>query len=303
MGFDVSVIVVNYKTKKLVSECLKSLFANTRGINFEVFVVDNNSQDDVEGMLRRDFEGVNFIGSAVNVGFGAANNIAIKRANGKYIYLLNPDTLLVNNAIKHFYDYCEENFNIGCVGGWLEDLDGNSIHSYGCFINYWQDIFYIVGYNLKKLLNLKRVKLRKLKFIKETEPFFVEYITGASLFVPKKNFEKIGLFDEHFFMYSEETDLQLRMSKSNLKRVIIPLPRVIHLEGKSFSLSNSRRIMMDVSKIKFIKKHNGYIPSIFMKAVYISSALMGFLADFYYKEYTPPENIKYLRSVLNDSYK
>lgn len=303
MKFDVSVIIVNYKTKELVYECLKSLLLNTIDINFEVFVVDNNSQDEIEDMLKVNFESVNFISSVSNVGFGAANNIAIRKSTGKYIYLLNPDTLVLNNAIKYFRDYCEENKEVGCVGGWLEDLEGTNIHSHGVFFLYWYDIFYSIGYNFKKLLNLKRIKLKKSNIVKQFKPISVDYISGASLFIPRKTLDKVGVFDESFFMYSEETDLQFRMSMESLSRIVIPQPRVIHLEGKSFSLSNNRRIMMNVSKIKFIRKHKGYIPSSFMKSVFIGAAVIGTIADLYYKEYTFTENVHYLRCILNDKYK
>ncbi|MDE1223747.1 glycosyltransferase family 2 protein [Vibrio aestuarianus] len=302
MKIDVSVIIVNYKTKNLIKDCLDSLFLHTKDIKFEVIVVDNNSNDNIEYMLDSEFPSVKFIQNKKNVGFGSANNVAINNAVGKYLFLLNPDTILLNNSVKYFYNYCEKNEGIGCVGGFLEDSNGNQIHSYGQFLNYWYDLLYILGYNVKKILNLK-TKFIFPSYKKYDEYIKVDYVTGADLFIPSDVLTKVGLFDETFFMYSEETDLQYRMKCMGFDRVVIPDARIIHLEGKSFALSNSRRIMMNVSKMKYIRKHKGFFSYLLMKSVYFTSAIIGSLADCYYKEYRYYENIHYLRCLLNDEYK
>ena len=116
---DISIIIVNYNTKKLIKNCLKSVFEKTQGINFEVYVVDNNSRDGSCEMIEQDFPQVKLIKNTKNKGFGAANNIAIRESNAKYVFLLNSDTILLNNAIKIFFDFMEkpENQKISCCGG------------------------------------------------------------------------------------------------------------------------------------------------------------------------------------------
>jgi GT2 family glycosyltransferase len=298
----VSIIIVNYKTKKLIRDCLKSLYLYSSDFDLEVIIVDNNSNDNIKDMLSFEFPSVKYIQNKVNVGFGAANNVAIKQAKGKYLFLLNPDTIILNDAVTIFYDYCEENKNIGCIGGFLEDTEGNQIHSYGKFLNYWYDLFYSFGYSIKKLLNLKNTKFITPTYQKYGESIEVDYITGADLFVSKETLEQIGVFDESFFMYSEETDLQYRMKIKGLKRIVIPKARIIHLEGKSFALSNSRRIMMNVSKLKYVKKHKGILAYILMKSVYLVSASIALFSDTYYKEYSYTDNINYIKCLFNNDY-
>ncbi len=305
MEIDVSIIIVNYKTDKLVKECLSSLFIYTRGITFEVTVVDNDSDDNIEEVLLTEFPTVEFIKSRTNVGFGAANNLAMKKATGKYIFLLNPDTVLLNNAIKIFYDYCEvreSQRDIGCIGGFLEDVDGGNIHSYGKFLNFSYDLFYTIGYSIKKLFYLKNTKFITPLYVKYTKSIDVDYITGADLFIPRDTLKDVGNFDESFFMYSEETDLQYRMMKKKYRRVVIPGPRIIHLEGQSFSLSNSRRVMMAISKFIYVKKNKTRLHYIVMKTTYLISGAIGAISDLYYKEYSSGENIKYLKCLVKNEY-
>ena len=140
---DVSIIIVNYNTKHLLEDCLSSLYALTQSIDFEVIVVDNASSDDSETYITRKFPQVKWINSGENIGFGRANNLGAKYADGKYLFLLNSDTLLLNNAIKAFYDYAETHSEeqIGALGCWLVDSNhnlyfdqyfvvGNNNHSY-----------------------------------------------------------------------------------------------------------------------------------------------------------------------------
>ena len=136
---DVSIIIVNYNTKELTRNCLKSVFAQTKGISFEVVVSDNGSTDGSVGMIKSEFPQVILIENNANLGFGAANNRGLKIAKGKYIFYLNSDTVLLNNAAKIFFDYWEkfpEKEKIGALGCILQDENGNAIHSGGTFPKY-----------------------------------------------------------------------------------------------------------------------------------------------------------------------
>ncbi|MGN0014157.1 MAG: glycosyltransferase family 2 protein [Candidatus Gastranaerophilaceae bacterium] len=131
---DVSVILVSYNTKELTRDCLKSLYQYTYDIEFEVFVVDNNSQDGSCEMIEQEFQQVKLIKNPDNKGFGSANNVAIRQSCGKYIFCLNTDTVLLNNSIKQFFDFMEkeENQKVGACGCQLLDKDMKIQHSYGC---------------------------------------------------------------------------------------------------------------------------------------------------------------------------
>ncbi|MFW9929157.1 MAG: glycosyltransferase family 2 protein [Candidatus Thorarchaeota archaeon] len=256
---DVSIIIVNYNTRELTLQCLESIYKKTINIDFEVIMVDNASSDNSVNIIKERFPQIKIIESNENLGFGKANNLGIKVAVGKYVFLLNPDTIFLNNAPKLFYNYMEENNKkgtIGCVGTMLLDADKNSNVSFG----YFPTIKNEIGYIFKKIF--KRFKADKSLVSVKTEnttSFNVDFVSGADLFIPRKVLEEVGGFDKQFFMFYEETDLQKRMSDKNLKRIIIKEPQIIHLEGGSFSgatsFSFSKFVMSQKSLNYYIDKH------------------------------------------------
>lgn len=285
---DVSIIIVNYNTKHLLEDCLSSLYALTQSIDFEVIVVDNASSDDSETYITRKFPQVKWINSGGNIGFGRANNLGAKYADGKYLLLLNSDTLLLNNAIKAFYDYAETHSEeqIGALGGWLVDSNHNSNSSYGYFPSPCAEIQYL----------LQNCILKK-KLHHEIE-MNVDYIIGADMFVLKKVFEELGGFDSNFFMYYEETDLQYRMAQNGYVRRIIVTPHIVHLEGGSFSIKGltlSRFIMAQKSYNYYLRKHYKGIKY----AVYKTILCLLRLTLFVTTRWTVSEKIKAYYLVLS----
>ena len=227
----VSVILVNYKTAELTKQCIKSLYEKVKDIDFDIYVVDNASNDGIEEILKENFPHVKFIQSAENRGFGAGNNVALRVVDSKYIFLLNTDTILINNAVKILVDFMEQHPEIGACGGNLYDADNNHIHSYGVH-NTLKDLFlktfYLRYFFLK---NEKRLNDKGLN--KENLTKSVDYITGADLMLRKEALDKAGLFDERFFMYSEEAELQYRIKKSGYEIFINPKAKITHLHNKS----------------------------------------------------------------------
>ncbi len=245
---DVSIIIVNYNTKQLLANCIQSIYGQTDKIYYEVIVVDNASSDGSEEYIRLQFPNVIWINSRENIGFGRANNLGVSQATGKYLFLLNSDTILKNNAILMFYQYMESYAKIdkiGAIGCWLLDNGDNLNFSCGEFPTPRSEFSYI----WKKIVKRKPMALATKD---------VDFITGADLFLPKDVFRKMGGFDSNIFMYYEETDLQYRMTKSNLKRRIIMGPQIVHLEGGSFikkGLSFNRFMMSQTSFNYYIRKH------------------------------------------------
>lgn len=245
---DVSIIIVNYNTKQLLADCLTTVFEKTKDVAYEVIVVDNASTDGSEEYITKRFPNIKWINSGENLGFGRANNLGAKYATGKYLFLLNSDTLLLNNAIRIFFDYAESHQyeGIGTLGSWLLDKDGKPNNSFGFFPCATNEIKYLLGkYQLPSLNDI-------------TEEKEVDYITGADLFIEKRLFEGLDGFDKNIFMYYEETDLQYRLALRSLSRKIIPGPRIIHLEGGSFEnkgLSLKRFLMAQTSYNYYLRKN------------------------------------------------
>lgn len=245
---DVSIIIVNYNTKQLLADCLATVYEKTKDVVFEIIIVDNASVDGSEEYILQRYPDVKWINSGCNLGFGRANNLGVKHAIGKYLFLLNSDTLLTNNAIYLFFKYAEnhQNENIGVLGSWLLDVNENPNNSFGFFPNARNEINYLLG-------RYRRPTKQDLTTEKD-----VDYITGADLFVKKNLFEEVGGFDKNIFMYYEETDLQYNIANRGLIRRIIPNPRIIHLEGGSFKckgLSFKRFMMAQTSYNYYLKKN------------------------------------------------
>lgn len=231
---DVSIIIVNFNTLHLTKNCIETIFKKTTEVSFEVILVDNASSDGSKEFFETD-KRIKYFYLTENIGFGKANNYGIERAIGKYIFCLNNDTLLINNAVKLFFDYCEgksnNNIHIGAVGCMLENADGEIIHSYGRFPSMKRiladrlisPMYTIMGKRYNKF-NQKAINDYDLN---------VDYVTGADMFVNRELLKKLGAFDSDFFMYFEETELQNRLTKAGYPSMVISTPRIIHLEGAS----------------------------------------------------------------------
>lgn len=256
---DVSIIIVNYNTRGLLRDCIKSIKEKTAEVDYEIIVVDNASSDGSMKMLAEDFPEVRAFSSGGNIGFGRANNIGMKEAEGKYLFLLNSDTLLVNNAIKIFYNEAERRVKsgrkIGAIGSILIGADGKTCHSYGKFITPFEEIKETIAKYLRFLKDPENTCPTKIQGEKK-----VDYVTGADMLVPRKTFEDIGGFDPDFFMYCEEVDWQKRMEEKGYERLLVAGPGIIHLEGGSEiskkSLWSPRRLYnLYTSRSIYRRKH------------------------------------------------
>ena len=268
---DVSVIIVNYNTCEITKNCLKSVYEKTQDISFEVIVSDNGSKDGSQDMIRTEFPQVILIENNANLGFGMANNRALAVAKGKYVFYLNSDTILLNNAAKIFFDYWEnavDKDTIGALGANLLDTQGHIIHSHGDF----PDIDSVMKDTIKALYGTSKLTVLNVLFRKQISSYNqnspeekilgeVDSIIGADLFL--KN-DEYAYFDEHYFMYCEEVDLQYRLALVEKKRILIDEPKIIHLNGASSKkntpdavhlFSNVSSIYNNLSRIYFFRKH------------------------------------------------
>ncbi len=229
---DVSIIIVNYNTKELTRNCINSVFSKSSGIDFEIILVDNASTDGSIEAFSGDSR-ISFVALSKNLGFGMANNEGFKIAKGKYVFCLNPDTILLNNAIKILFDFMETHPNAGVSGGNLYDCDMNPTHSYRMTLpSIWWEIDYHLGYLFGKLL-----WGRNLEFNYTSKSRSVGYITGADMMVRKEIIDRVGGFSKHFFMYYEECELTYRIKNLGYKVFSVPKAKIQHLEGKSFASS------------------------------------------------------------------
>lgn len=290
---EVSIIIVNFNTKELLDKCIESIYSECNGNNYEIIVVDNNSDDDSIKMIIEKYPEVITVKNDKNYGFGKANNIGVRHSNGKYLLLLNSDTIVKNNIVDNFLSFYKKNSlnsNIGCLGAWLYNIDNNITNSIGHFPSKRGVINDYINIIFKRNTIINPENLYRDE--KYTE---VEYITGALLFFEKSIFLKFNGFDEEFFMYYEETDLQYRMSIDSFKRIIINGPKVIHLEGQSPNISNRKRIIYTQSMYVFFKKRTSRLKFSIFKII----TLFLRLPTFFKRDYTFKENIEFFRYMFN----
>lgn len=228
---DVSVILVNYNTCKMTSDCIDSIISHTSGISYEIILVDNASTDGSKKFFVND-KRVKYIYSDVNGGFGFGNNLGMSYAIGKYIFLLNTDTLLINNAIKEFFDYAENHEANTVYGCWLVLKSGKDACSYYNF----------PAMNFRDFWN-KHILNKDIQVFDHKEKY-VDVLSGADMFIPREVIDNIGGFDSNIFMYGEEGEYQYRMEKAGFRRKIIPQPRIIHFESGSIKIDKHKVINM-----------------------------------------------------------
>jgi len=252
---DVSVVIVNYNTMQITNECIESVLNFTKCNSIEIILVDNASTDGSKKFYLND-KRIKYIYSNENIGFGRANNIGIEAACGKYIFMLNSDTILLDDVIKKIFDFAEKNVdnNLGALGTCLINKEKKNTLSFGQFVSskrIYRRLVENLGIYRK---NFEAETYSKLDILGYVE---IDFISGADLFVPKRVFNQIKGFDPDFFMYYEETELQKRMDKVGLKRYILNVRDIIHLEGGSFghNLPFRRKMMMTKGMKLYIKKH------------------------------------------------
>lgn len=253
----VSIIIVNYNTKHLTADCIDSIIARTSEVEYEIILVDNASSDGSQEEFSSDGR-ILFLEAGDNLGFGKANNLGAQHAKGDYIFFLNSDTLLLNNAIYEMWRYSEEHKedNIGGLGCILCDGNNQRCHSYAK-LNTWKDIvksYFLAPYTKKKAKEIMAMDAED----ESKDAFEVGYVTGADLFVSRKVIDECGCFDPDFFMYSEESEMQWRFKKHVYKNMIIKSPKIMHLEGMSQAKKKSptmKKIIMTQSSLYlYVKK-------------------------------------------------
>ena len=254
--YDLSVVIVNYNVVFFLEQCLNSVFAASKNLNVQVFVVDNNSVDGSINMLKENFSSVVLIENKENVGFSKANNQAIKRANSPYVLLLNPDTVIEEDTFDKCIDFMNSNTDCGGLG--LRMLDGK-----GNFLPESKRGFPSPSVAFYKIFGLSYLfpKSQKfgryhLGFLSEFEVNEVDVLSGAFMLLRKVTLEKVGLLDEQFFMYGEDIDLSYRIKLGGYKNYYFPETKIIHYKGESTKKSSVNYVFVFYkAMILFAKKH------------------------------------------------
>lgn len=269
---DVSIILVNYNTVDLTRSCIDSIVLYTHGCSYEILLVDNHSTDGSKELFEKD-KRIRYFYQAENLGFGKANNIGFREAQGSYFLCLNTDTLLVEDSISMMFRQMETK-RIGVLGVKLVNKEGRMMHSYCPFTPSIQWELYYGVYPFGVFINL----YYRLKILLNKE-ISVGYITGADLMISKEVIDSCGMYDPDFFMYFEEAEMQRRFRAKGYKSYYFPGTQIIHLEGQSNSFKERREKMFLTSRnLYYCKTHHKLSYSI---ADYIYKSSLQFKRCFY----------------------
>lgn len=255
-GCDVSIIIVNYHTQRLIADCLESVLRLTKDVAYEVIIVDNASGPGYKEPIENVAPGFcRYVDLKENIGFGRANNEGFRIAEGRNLLCLNPDTVLLNNAVKILSDYLDSHPKAGAVGGNLYDGDMRPALSYRrIFPGVWWEFNELIGFLPEKMIYGGNRVYNTTK-----KPICVKYITGADLMIKRGVLDRSGGFSSDFFMYYEETDLCRRISRMGYDVVSVPEARIQHLEGKSFgdTLQKGRLERIETGREIYIRRNCG----------------------------------------------
>lgn len=254
---DLSIIIVDYKSKQLLFDCLKSLRKNLTHVRYEIIIVDNN-QEAEHRIQNTDISSIlpvtcySLLATKSNRGFGSANNLGVKSARGKYLLLLNPDTLVIDDSIQKMLHFMSKHDEIGALTCLLyNDTKCNKMQK-----NFFG-----------KFQSLASVTIRRYNYKKidtDEEFFYTDIVTAAALMIKKELFNKVGGFDENIFMYLEDDDLCKCIVANGYKNAVLNVAKIIHFEGQS-STKNDRKSYYYKSQDYYWRKHNGVFPTLIMR--------------------------------------
>ena len=248
---DISIIIVNYNGGEKIIDAIQSVFDTSKHIGVEVIVVDNDSSDGSPELIKKNFgKRVLFVEMGRNAGFAAANNVGVKKATGKYILFLNPDTIVLDGALQTMLNYMEAHTKVGACGGNLYSRDMQPQFSYWTLLPGLR--MELNGLFSDYFLHRKHKGSHEHNYT--AIPKEVAYIMGADLMVRKEVIDQVGPMDEDFFLFYEETELCYRIHKAGYKVVNVPDAKIIHLEGKTIDTIGIRREQMMRSRSIYLNK-------------------------------------------------
>lgn len=286
-----SIVIVSYNSSKYLMECVLSIDRNLKKIKYEIIVIDNASSDDTHDIAWGSFKNITIIRNNLNRGFGFANNQGFLLSKGEYVLFLNPDIIVLDDAIELMVNFLENNVGAGACGCRLLNQDLSLQPSYFEFPNIYKEIGHLINldfvfsilkyriknYNYFKYLRKKLILLDNIKDITE-----VDYVLGACLMVRKTVLDKTGAFDENIFMYIEDTELCYRIKLYGYKIYYIPEGKIIHFGGKSAETNDGNMLYQyNKSRLYFYKKYYGWRKINLLKIVIMADMIFKMIAVWF----------------------
>lgn len=254
---DISIVIVYYRAKKELFDCIQSVRASKPKMPYEVIVVDNDEQKTIKKELFGRFPFVTYIASSGNIGFGAGNNLGVSKSRGEFLFFLNPDTLIEVNTLETLYEFIKKDNRIGIVAPLLLGERGLPLSLQG-----FTELTPVEGVVSHSFINryFPNNPVSRKYFLLDWDkkaPKEVDVIPGAAFLIRRSVFEKVSRFDERFFLYFEESDLCRRVRKLGYKIYIEPKAHIVHLWARSTQDEKRAKQIFVKSRFYYFKKHFG----------------------------------------------
>ena len=264
---DLSIVLVNWNNHDFLEQCLDSIEAAQFRFPYDRVVTDNGSRDGSQEMLSQRFPDVKIVQNKGNVGVARANNQGIQNTTGRYIYILNNDTLVNRESVEAMVRFLDEHPEAGAAGGNLLNPDGSLQASFCHFPTLWEEFQLVTHIGMAR------------------NPYFpahngtwpavreVDWLSSASIVVRREAIEAIGLIDEEYFIYSDETDWQYRLWQAGWKVYYLPQVTTIHFGGGSFQPGGRRYTLVYRGRMLFARKHYGHLYCIAQRGMFAGAAM------------------------------
>jgi len=298
---DLSIIIVTYKSERVIKDCLKSIYENTKGIDFEVIVLDNDSQDKTVEIIKNNFPQVDLVEIEENLGFSKGVNLGIKKSRGEAVLLMNPDMIVLSNTINKSLRHLNSDKDIGILGCKFVYPDYKLQASFGNYPTNFTELLYSTS--LYKIFPYgKIIPQNFLSREKYSKTQTVDWVSGGFMMIKRKVIEKIGGLDERFFMYLEDVDYCKRVKMNEFDIVYFPEVKVIHYHMESAKKDYSRAIINEAKSLNlYFKKYK--MNTDFLKIfIYLKLLLLisrHYVASLFDKEYKKmlDDHIKALKEI------
>jgi GT2 family glycosyltransferase len=251
-----AIVIISFNVRKLLQECLESIYRQTRRTRFEIWVIDNHSRDDSVPMLKESFPDVHLIENRENVGFTRANNQAIARCRSDLILLLNPDTIILDGALDKMVQFMDEHPEVGVSGCRVQNEDGSLQLACRRSLPTPRVAFYRLT-GLSRLFPRSQVMARyNLTYVDPDRPHEVDAVSGAFLLIRQQVVDRIGLLDEEFWIFGEDIDWCRRAQKAGWKVMYNSGARILHYKGIGCS-TNRRKTSFEFYRAMYLfhRKH------------------------------------------------
>jgi len=273
---DLSIIIVNWNARAALHDCLTSLLNVARPVAIEVIVIDNASVDGSVDMIARDFPQIHLIANTTNRGFAAANNQGIRLARGPYVLLLNPDTIVLDDAIEQTLKYARAHPTIAVLG--CQVLQRPTIIQRTCFRfpSPLNTLLWLIGASSRfprsRILGRATYGPWDRRSARD-----VDVVSGMFMLIPRRAIDDVGLMDEGYFMFTEEADWCRRFRNAGWRCVFAPVGRILHVDGGGKSTAQASveaYVQMQRSVLRYHRKHLGLLPWILTKLLFSTFSLL-----------------------------